>query len=283
LVERLIRDADAEHSPGYLPMLQETMIRLWDSLVNRWLPLSSYEALGENGKSGLAVAIALKADATLDAMRREIAPEAVTIAQRVFLRLTLFADEPTLIARRQQALDQLRGEHDDPAIFDRTLRYLTDNRLLTTDDDDPTVVKNSGKIVNISHEMLIEQWPTFQMWVKARREAELMRLGLLRDARDWQQHPNDSSFLYSGQRLKTANDWLQANSDDGSPAIRSFLTASATAEADAIRAQAEAHQQREQAETERKQANHTRNLVLKRRDGRRPGCDRSTRRQNDPA
>lgn len=43
LVERLVADAGRE--PGVLPLVQETLVLLWEQLERRFLPLSAYEAL----------------------------------------------------------------------------------------------------------------------------------------------------------------------------------------------------------------------------------------------
>ena len=60
LVERLLNDAASE--PGVLPLVQETMVLLWEQLQRRFLPLSAYEELGKGGGSGLQVAMATRAD-----------------------------------------------------------------------------------------------------------------------------------------------------------------------------------------------------------------------------
>ncbi len=63
LVERLLADAGSE--PGVLPLLQETLGQLWDRRQGQTLTLADYQALGEGDRSGLAVALARRADAVL--------------------------------------------------------------------------------------------------------------------------------------------------------------------------------------------------------------------------
>jgi hypothetical protein len=81
LVERLVADAATE--PGVLPLLQETLRLLWEGMRHRVLTLAAYEALGREGASGMVVALATWADASLVGLSR--AQQAV--ARRVFLRL----------------------------------------------------------------------------------------------------------------------------------------------------------------------------------------------------
>ena len=120
LVERLL--ADAADEPGALPFLQETLVQLWDGMRRRLLPLAAYAELGGEGRGGLAVAVARKADATL----ADLTPAQRTIARRLFLRLVQFG-EGRADTRRQQRVAELRSVGDDPEAFDRTLRHLTDN------------------------------------------------------------------------------------------------------------------------------------------------------------
>ncbi len=132
LVERLLTDAADE--PGVLPLLQETMRLLWDDIEGRVLSLAAYERLNHHlptgardaGATGLAAAIAMKADATL----AELTTDQQAIARRTFLRLVQFG-EGRADTRRQQPFSALRAADDDPALFEQTLEHLTDQRLLT--------------------------------------------------------------------------------------------------------------------------------------------------------
>src|SRR5678816_1971154 len=84
LIERLLADAAAE--PGILPLLQETMVQLWDQRQDQVLTLEDYHALGDGQRSGLAIALAQRADAAL----RPLTYGQKTIARRVLLRLVSF-------------------------------------------------------------------------------------------------------------------------------------------------------------------------------------------------
>jgi hypothetical protein len=71
LVERLVADTAAE--PGALPLLQATLVELWDafqrgpgaSAANRYLILDDYERLGGEGRTAIATALARRADTAL--------------------------------------------------------------------------------------------------------------------------------------------------------------------------------------------------------------------------
>ncbi len=131
LVERLVADASGE--PGMLPLVQETMVCLWERLERRLLPLSAYEALvlprrayGDREQTGLQVAMARRADAAMAALP----PADQAVARRIFVRLVQFGEGRDDIRRRQPAA-ALRSAADDGGTVDRVLEHLAARRLLT--------------------------------------------------------------------------------------------------------------------------------------------------------
>ncbi|MBI4674840.1 MAG: hypothetical protein HY741_24625, partial [Chloroflexi bacterium] len=180
LVERLVADAAGE--PGVLPLVQETLVLLWDHLERRFLPLRAYEQLvlprrayeqaGEPPRTGLQVAMERRAQAALD----ELNPAQQALARRIFLRLIEFGKGRADV-RRQQAAADLRAAGDDPALFEQTLRHFADHRLLTLSGQETKArEKNESAVqVDIAHEALITGWRTLQQWVTERREAEQTR------------------------------------------------------------------------------------------------------------
>jgi Novel STAND NTPase 1 len=218
LIERLL--ADAADEPGALPLVQETMTVLWAEMRERVLPLGAYERLGRGGRSGLAVALAAKADAALD----DLTPAQRRIAGRIFLRLVQFC-EGRADTRRQQSLAALRSASDDPELFDATLRHLVDNRLLTVDDEtvtdrkaahDPesvvsrqwSVVGGRSSVVDLAHEALIAGWPTLQGWLAERREAEQARRRLEAHVAEWIRLGQGSGGLFDEVELAEVERWL---------------------------------------------------------------------------
>jgi hypothetical protein len=77
---------------------------LWDARIDQTLTLAGYEALGDDERSGLAVALARRADATL----RRFNADQIDIARRILLRLISFG-EGRSDTRRQQPRAQLRA------------------------------------------------------------------------------------------------------------------------------------------------------------------------------
>ncbi|HEX7837238.1 MAG TPA: hypothetical protein VF469_07225, partial [Kofleriaceae bacterium] len=201
LVERLLADAGSE--PGVLPLLQETLGQLWDRRQGQTLTLADYQALGEGDRSGLAVALARRADAVL----RPLTPAQEAIARRILLRLISFG-EGRSDTRRQQPRSKLRAGGDDAADFDRVLHQLIAARLLTADDDE----HGREACVDLAHEVLIVSWPTLAGWIQAHRGEEQRRRQLEAAAADWVKHGRGPRGLLDAIELAEAEAWQRTES-----------------------------------------------------------------------
>ena len=215
LIERLMADAATE--PGVLPLLQETLRQLWAQMRHRLLTLTAYEALGRDGASGMAMALATWADASL----ADLPSPRRLVARRVFLRL-VHLGEGRDDTRRQQSVAALRVAGEEPATLDATLRHLTDRRLLTRSGREG----EEDALVDLAHEALISGWPTLRQWVTEGREAELFRRRIERDAEEWDRARHDRSQLYRGRRLKNAREWQARYPGEPGSASRAFLDSS---------------------------------------------------------
>lgn len=213
LLERLVMDARGE--PGVLPLIQETLVLLWERLERRLLPLRAYEALilprkayGTSGswhRTGLQVAIARRADDALATL--EVEPDQQkAMARRIFLRLVQFG-EGRADTRRQQLMSALQAVDDDAKLFNQTLHHLANRRLLTLSGDEAsTAIK-----VDIAHEALISGWPTLQQWIVERREAEQIRRRLTAKAEEWVRLGEGAGGGLDKIELVEAERWLSSS------------------------------------------------------------------------
>jgi formylglycine-generating enzyme required for sulfatase activity len=234
LVERLLADAAGE--PGALPLIQETLVLLWERLERRFLPLSAYTALvlprsaydsamGDSQHTGLQVALARRADAAL----AELPPEGRDVARRIFLRLIAFG-EGRLDTRRQQPVAALRAAGDEALLFETTLRHLAAQRLLTLGGHE----RGAGRLADIAHEALIAGWPMLRRWMNERREAEQARRRLDAQAARWAARARSGlgGALLDEVELREAEQWLAGPdaADLGySPALPELAAASRAA------------------------------------------------------
>jgi WD40 repeat protein len=227
LLERLMADADEE--PGVLPLVQETMVLLWDKMRRHLLPYSEYEKLGQGGPNGLTVAMAMKADATL----AELTDAHQKIARRIFMRLVQFG-EGRADTRRQQSVEELRSAGDDRAEFDRSLEHLTRHRLLTRSGEDDA----HGPMVDIAHEALITGWPRLREWIQEFRVGEQTRRRLIAKAEEWMQLGSSTGGLLDEVALHEATQWLRSphGSEMGASTELGALMAASRAKIEADRA-----------------------------------------------
>jgi len=222
LVERLVADATGE--PGILPLLQETLVLLWERLERRFLPLNAYEASDGTWRTGMQVAIARRADTSLAALRSN----QKALAQRIFLRLVQFG-EGRVDTRRQQPVTALQSAGDTPRLFYQTLSHLVDNRLLTVSHGEQ---ERNDKQVDIAHEALITGWPTLQRWLDDRREAEQVRRQLEAKAAEWVRLGRSSGGLLDEIELLEAEEWMGSSDALGlghSETLSALVEASQTA------------------------------------------------------
>ncbi|MFM6194443.1 MAG: TIR domain-containing protein, partial [Planktothrix sp.] len=209
LLERLI--ITAANEPGVLPLLQETLVLLWQKIERRYLPLRAYEALvlsyhntssnTNNKLTGIQVAIAQRADAAI----ADLSDEQQIIARRVFLRLIQFG-EGRADTRRQESVEALKARGDDDQIFEETLRYLADRRLLTLSGKEDKTRK-----VDIAHEILISSWPQLQDWIIQRRDAEQTRRRLIAKVEEWVRLGKGEGGLLDEFELVEAQRWLESS------------------------------------------------------------------------
>ncbi len=173
-------------------------------MEQRTLPVTAYQRLSGTGHAGgaltgLAMAIAMKADATL----AQLDERQQAIARRIFLRLIQFG-EGRADTCRQQPVAALRAANDGEGAFERTLEHLTANRLLTRSGGDGL----RPPAVDISHESLIGGWSRLQDCAEERRDAEQIRRRLEGKAAEWSRLGRGAGGLLDEAELPEAERWL---------------------------------------------------------------------------
>jgi hypothetical protein len=135
LVERLRSEVSDE--PGALPLLQETLVLLWERREGRRLTLAAYDDLARLVEpslpgtpqlvSGLGAALTLHAEQVLS----QLSETELRLCRRTLLRLTQFG-EGRPHTRRQQPWTALFSADDVPAQTESLLQRLVRERLITT-------------------------------------------------------------------------------------------------------------------------------------------------------
>ncbi len=225
LTERLL--ADAADEPGVLPLLQETMRWLWRRMADRRLTLETYQTMGKDGQSGLAVAVTTRADAAIDSLTST----QQTIARRVLLDLVQLGETGPDTRRRQPLVDLSRPA-DAADDFQAVVKALTDHRLIIES------AANEGReaTVDLAHEVLISGWPRLRGWLAEDRAALLIHRELSAATHEWRAHTKDDSYVYIGARLQDAARFATTHPADISADEAAFLAASERQDARRIRA-----------------------------------------------
>ena len=195
LVERLRADAAGE--TGALPLIQETLLQLWQRVSQPHLDLKTYEEFGREGRSGLQVAIARLADLTYDHLNE--------VEQGIALRLFLNLVQPgaqRADTRRRRSEAELLGQDDDPELFEQVLQKLADQRLITLSSNE-----EGQRLIDLSHEVLIRSWPKLRDWLAEYRAGLPQRDALEARLQAWLESEHDTSALLSGRLLAAALEW----------------------------------------------------------------------------
>ena len=211
LVETILDDLGSE--PGELPLLEHTLLELWEQRRGDWLTTDVYHAIG-----GVQGALAQRADA----LYARLTPAQEAAARRVLLRLTQ-PGEGTEDTRRRAPLTELLPAGAGAADVEAVVRELADARLLTTSTDE-----RGAEVVDVAHEALIRGWPLLQGWIDEDRDALRTQRRLTEVAAEWAANNRDASYLYRGARLSEAQEWAM-RTDDMNELERAFLDASVTA------------------------------------------------------
>jgi WD40 repeat protein/transcriptional regulator with XRE-family HTH domain len=211
LVAQIINDMQGE--PGALPLMQFALKDLFDSQQTKGgmiaLTLPDYLQHG-----GIHKSLERHADgsfAKLNDTEQEL-------ARSIFSRL-IEIGRGTQDTRRTALFDELIPTDSKAADVQLVIRKLADARLITTDEQ-------AGKdTVTISHEKLIDAWPWLRRLVDENRETIAVQNEIASDAKEWEDHKRDSSYLYAGGRLTNVREQLAAKKLALSGLARQFVQA----------------------------------------------------------
>ena len=204
LVELALRDVAGES--GALPLLSHALLATWERRDGRTLTVEGYRETG-----GVASAIARTADGVLASQP----PDRRALTRSMFLRLTELGDAAPE-RRRRVNIDELVPDAVSPEVVQALLERLAEARLVTLGEG----------TAEVSHEVLIREWPTLRRWLEEDREGLRLHRQLGAAARLWDTGGRDPSDLYRGTRLDAAVEWTELHRADLNATERSFLDTS---------------------------------------------------------
>jgi hypothetical protein len=242
VVEALLQDILGE--PAALPLLQFTLLKLWEHRDRNRITWDAYGRLG-GGRLALA--------RSADELYESLIPEEQITARRILMRLVRPGEGLEVTSSRIRRADlYLAGEARDRV--DRVLQKLIDARLLRLTEGDTA----ADRQVEVAHEALVRNWPRLVEWLDEERERIRERVRLTEAAEQWEQIGRDPSALLRGALLDAARRYTDLNQTEAAFVQASEAARRAEEEArEAARrreldqARALAEEQRQRAETER--------------------------------
>lgn len=191
LVDALVKDFSGESDA--LPLLQFSLLKLWESRERDRITWDSYQQLGIGG-GRLALSNSAKKfyDSLSDIEQKT--------CRLILLRLVRPTQgfKPMNHQVKRQEIDRLATPEISISNIEQVLTQLVNENL---------VCKIPGKVEDgdrfeIAHESLIRHWGDLREWMNQDRENLLQRLRLTDRSEEWQENGKDKSLLLKGSLLE---------------------------------------------------------------------------------
>ncbi len=236
VVDALLEDILGE--PTALPLLQFTLLKLWEERERNRVTWEAYRHLG-GGRQALAN--------VADEFYEGLIPEDQVVVRYILLRMVRPSEglEVTSSRIRRRALYRAGPA---PYLVDRVLDRLLEARLVRltegeTPDDDQ---------VEVAHEALVRNWPRLVAWLEEERVAMTTRRRLEARAAEWERLGRSGAGLLDEVQLWEAEQWLASADAErlGYAEALPALVQASRAALDQARQEREAARQREVAQAQ---------------------------------
>lgn len=195
LIDQLLQDVLGE--PAALPLLQFTLLKLWEARDHNRITWEAYKRLG-----GGRLALARSADQFYSGL----IPEEQRTARRILLRLVRPGEGLETTSNRVQVATLYQsGEARDRV--DRVLQKLIDAHLVRISEGDTSVDTQ----IEVAHEALVRNWPRLVEWIEEERDKLRQRLRLTEAAEQWVKLNRDPGALLRGALLDAVQDYPDLN------------------------------------------------------------------------
>jgi WD40 repeat protein len=201
LVARVLADAGVE--PGRLPLVEFTLTELWQRRREDRLTHAAYDEIG-----GVSGALAQYAEHRL---WQELSEPQREQARQLLSRLARPAEDGGFTRHRVHVTEL----NNDARMV---LNVLAATRLV--------VISDGGKIVELAHQALIDQWPRLRDWLTADREFLAWREELAQRRKQWERAGRDRRSLLRGIALARARDWRAQRGSEMSNVEQAFIVRS---------------------------------------------------------
>ncbi|MFN8488616.1 MAG: hypothetical protein U0350_13530 [Caldilineaceae bacterium] len=195
LIDQLLQDVLGE--PAALPLLQFTLLKLWETRDHNRITWEAYKRLG-GGRLALA--------RCADQFYNNLIPEEQVTARRILLRLVRPSEGLETTSNRVRLVTLYQsGEARDRV--DRVLQKLIDAHLVRISEGDTSVDTQ----IEVAHEALVRNWPRLVEWVEEERDNLRQRLRLTEAAEQWVKLNRDPGALLRGALLEAVQNYPDLN------------------------------------------------------------------------
>lgn len=188
LIAQIITDMGGQ--PGTLPLMQFALANLFEAQREQGgviaLRRADYLARG-----GIYKALERHAEQKFG----ELSPVEQRLAEHLFRGLVEIGTG-TPATRRTARFEEIIPAEGDAAVMEALIRKLADARLIITAKDE-----KGGRTITLAHEKLMDAWPWLRNLIDENRQVIALQNRLTDDAREWDEHGRDPSYLYRGARL----------------------------------------------------------------------------------
>ena len=198
LVTSLIQQV--ENSPGYLPLLQFTLDKLWQQSQKKRLINSDLTKLG-----GVAGALEQHANQIYDSFLQDEDKNLLSnqqglatqeVAKWIFVALTRLNVEGVDTRRQVRKEDLLTDKSPEAEeLLEQVIKRLADANLIVTSNLE--IENKKIPVVDIAHEALIRYWPRLYSWLHENREALLIRQDIEDAAQTWRDQDKNNRHQLS--------------------------------------------------------------------------------------
>jgi len=195
VVDALLNDTLGE--PAALPLLQFTLLKLWENRERNRITWEAYKKLG-GGLQALA--------RSADELYNDLIPEEQFTMRRILLKMVRPGEGLEVTSNRIPRWSlYLKAEDQDR--IDRVLTRLIQARLVRVSQGDVAVDEQ----VEVAHEALIRNWPRLVEWLEEERVTLRQRQRLTVAAEQWQRLGREPSALWRGVLLEEARRYDDLN------------------------------------------------------------------------
>ena len=218
LVERLVKEILGE--PAGLPLLQFTLLKLWDLRDRNRLTLDAYRKIG-GGRLALA--------RTADEVYAQLSPEEQATLKTIVLLMVRPAAGMEVVTSSVRRSDMYAKA--DRSSVDHVLGSMIAARLIR-----PIPTNVGERRVELAHGALVWNWPRLVEWLDEERIATRRRVRLTTAAEQWKAHGKDKGGLLGGSLLDEARSYADLTDFE-----QEFVEASSVFEAESVREHERVH------------------------------------------